>query len=135
ASMLCARGTLAAQVPSDTEMATADAATSAVDAAAVTGFVCFGYPFHPRGKPETLRIAHLAELQVPGLILQGTRDPLGNRDDVAGYEMSPGITVRWLEDGDHDFAPRKRSGITLDAHLTRAAREVSAFAHRVSNQR
>ena len=36
----------------------------------------------------------------PTLILQGERDALGNREDVAGYDLSKAITVHWLGDGD-----------------------------------
>jgi len=82
------------------------------DAAGVKGLLCLGYPFHPAGKPEKLRTAHLETLRTPALIVQGTRDSLGARDEVAGYALSPAIRLHWLEDGDHSFKPRKRSGLT-----------------------
>ena len=41
------------------------------------GLVCLGYPFHPPGKPEQLRTAHLESLTCPALIVQGERDPFG----------------------------------------------------------
>jgi predicted alpha/beta-hydrolase family hydrolase len=65
------------------------------------GLVCFGYPFHPMGKPERTRTEHLAALATPTLILQGTRDPFGTPTDVARYQLSPSIDVNWLEGGDH----------------------------------
>jgi predicted alpha/beta-hydrolase family hydrolase len=43
----------------------------------VKGCMCLGYPFHPPGKPLTLRTEHLASLQTPTLILQGERDTFG----------------------------------------------------------
>ena len=89
--------------------------------AAVRGIICFGYPFHPPGRPERLRTAHLKTLSVPGLILQGERDPFGRPDEVSGYELSPAIRVEWIPDGDHSFKPRKRSGHTLDDNLDLAA--------------
>ena len=49
-------------------------------AGAIAGLLCLGYPFHPPGKPEQLRTAHLAALATPTLICQGTRDPFGTRE-------------------------------------------------------
>ena len=72
--------------------------------------ICLGYPFHPPGRPEKLRTEHLETLDTPSLILQGEHDPLGTRDEVAGYSLSPAIRVAWCPDGDHSFKPRKASG-------------------------
>jgi predicted alpha/beta-hydrolase family hydrolase len=89
------------------------------------GLLCIGYPFHPVGKPEALRTAHLADLRTPALIAQGTRDPFGTREEVAGYALSKTIEILWLEDGDHDLRPRKSvSGFTQKEHLASMAREV-----------
>jgi predicted alpha/beta-hydrolase family hydrolase len=85
-------------------------ASRVADAAGVKGLVCLGYPFHPPGRPERLRTAHLERLRTPTLILQGERDPFGSRDEVADYGLSPAIRLHWLADGDHGLAPRKRSG-------------------------
>jgi predicted alpha/beta-hydrolase family hydrolase len=76
----------------------------------IAGLVCLGYPFHPPGRPEQLRTAHLAALETPALICQGTRDPFGTREEVAGYALSGRIEIFWIEDGDHDLKPRK--GVT-----------------------
>ena len=84
----------------------------------VAGVVCLGYPFHPKGKPDSLRTAHLADLPTSTFIAQGTRDPLGTKEEVAGYSLSDKITLHWLEDGDHDLKPRKSvTGKTLTDHL------------------
>lgn len=48
----------------------------------VAGLLCLGYPFHPIGKPDQLRTAHLAGMKTPTLIVQGTRDLFGTRDEV-----------------------------------------------------
>ncbi|MDE1157317.1 MAG: thioesterase domain-containing protein [Neorhizobium sp.] len=100
----------------------------------VTGLVCLGYPFHPPGKPEQLRTAHLEELKTPTLICQGTRDPFGTSDDVAAYRLSAAIELLWLEDGDHDLKPRKSvSGFTATDHMKTVATSVSAFGLRLSS--
>ncbi|WP_233998925.1 alpha/beta fold hydrolase [Microbulbifer pacificus] len=93
----------------------------------VAGVVCLGYPFHPPGKPESLRTAHLECLESPALIVQGTRDKLGNREEVESYTLSPVIDVQWLDDGDHDFNPRKASGWTQQQHWQSAADRAAAF--------
>jgi predicted alpha/beta-hydrolase family hydrolase len=90
--------------------------------------VCLGYPFHPPEKPDALRTAHLEHLATRTLIVQGTRDPLGSLDEVAGYALSPAITVHWLDDGEHDFRPRKAvSGRTFRQNLEEAADTVARF--------
>ena len=97
------------------------------DEAGVRGLVCIGYPFHPPGQPDRLRTAHLKDLRTPTLIVQGTRDPFGVPEEVAGYELSPAIRVVWMEDGDHSLKPRKSSGHTEKGHLAAAVEEVAGF--------
>ncbi|OAI45766.1 alpha/beta hydrolase [Planctomycetaceae bacterium SCGC AG-212-F19] len=101
------------------------------DEAAVAGLVCLGYPFHPVGKPERLRVEHLRTIKTPTLILQGTRDPFGNRVDVAGYKFSPKVAVHWLEDGNHDFTPRRRSGRTVEQNWAEGVDAIAAFIARL----
>ncbi|HSM41902.1 MAG TPA: alpha/beta family hydrolase, partial [Afifellaceae bacterium] len=94
---------------------------------AITGLVCLGYPFHPPAKPTALRTAHLEKLAVPALICQGTRDPFGTREEVPGYAMSKTIEIAWLEDGDHDFKPRKASGLTQAGNIGTAAATIAKW--------
>ncbi|MCY1456027.1 hypothetical protein D9M71_732190 [compost metagenome] len=89
--------------------------------------VCLGYPFYAAGKPEKPRVAHLAGLKTPTLIVQGERDALGNRQTVEGYELSPAIELCWLEAGDHDLKPLKASGFSQGDHLATAAQRITAF--------
>lgn len=100
------------------------------DDMSVDGLICLGYPFHPAGKPDTLRVAHLQSLRRPGLIVQGTRDRLGSRAEVAGYELAESLELTWLEDGDHDFKPRVSSGYRHDQHLASAIAAVADFIQR-----
>src|SRR5262249_45991170 len=74
-------------------------ASLVADEAGVAGLVCLGYPFHPAGKPQQLRVAHLKTICTPTLIVQGERDTLGNKQEVAGYELSNRIQIHWLTDG------------------------------------
>jgi predicted alpha/beta-hydrolase family hydrolase len=104
-------------------------ASMVADDLRIAGLLCLGYPFHPPAKPEQLRTKHLAELQTPTLIVQGTRDEFGTRDEVKAYTLSKAIEVFWLEDGDHDLKPRKSvSGFSAADHLKNMAAKVSAWA-------
>ena len=107
-------------------------ASMIADDAGVAGLVCLGYPFHPPGKPEKLRTAHLAALRTPTLIVQGTRDPFGKPEEVEGYELSDAIRVLWLEDGDHSFKPRKSSGRTQQQNFDEAVDAIAEFVERLA---
>jgi len=96
-------------------------------AAAVLGCLCLGYPFHPPGKPESLRIAHLETLTQPVLVVQGERDSFGCRTEVEGYVLSSAVQVHWIPDGDHSFKPTKRSGLSESANLQEAIAAADQF--------
>jgi len=97
------------------------------DEVGAAGLVCLGYPFHPPGKPERLRTAHLETIETLGLIVQGTRDPFGTRAEVEGYELSEALRVHWAEDGNHDLAPRKASGRSVADNWSQAMDAVAGF--------
>jgi len=102
-------------------------ASLVVGEAEVDGLVCLGYPFHPAKKPEKLRTEHLYELRTPSLIVQGTRDALGSREEVVSYDLPKAIQLYWLEDGDHDLKPRVKSGYTHQQHMISTADAIAAF--------
>jgi len=91
------------------------------------GCICMGYPFHPPGKPEKLRTAHLESINKPVLILQGERDTFGTREEIGTYDLSVQVQLSYLVDGDHSFKPRKASGYTLDGHLNLAITQTVEF--------
>lgn len=104
-------------------------ASMVADAANVKGLVCLGYPFHGPGKvADEKRLGHLANLKTRALFCQGSRDTLGNREDVAGYTLSPKIALHWLEDGDHGFKPRQKSGLSEAENWNSAIAAIAAFA-------
>ena len=102
-------------------------ASLVADEAGVAGLVCLGYPFHPVGKPDRLRVEHLRTIKTPTLIVQGERDPFGGREGVAGFKLSPTVRVAWMTDGDHSLKPRKSSGRTERQNWEAALAEVAAF--------
>ena len=82
----------------------------------VRGIVFVGFPLHPAGKPSQERAAHLRELDCPMLFLQGTRDELA---DLALLQevlepLGDRVTLKVIEDADHAFHVRARSGRTDD---------------------
>lgn len=93
----------------------------------IKGVVAFGYPFHPSGKPEKLRTEHLPQLTVPMLVLQGSRDKLGDHDLVSGLSLPNLVETKWFEDGDHDLKPRKASGFSHDQHIDQAIELAAKF--------
>jgi predicted alpha/beta-hydrolase family hydrolase len=102
-------------------------ASLVADETKVTGLFCLGYPFHPEGKPDKLRVEHLESIKTPTLILQGERDPFGTQEEVAEYKLSSPIKVVWLKDGDHSFKPRKSSGQTEEQNWEEAVGEITKF--------
>jgi uncharacterized protein len=103
-------------------------ASMVADEMKVRGLICLGYPFHPPGKPDRLRVRHLEALRTPALFLQGTRDTLGRREEVVKYRLSPRIQFCWLEDGDHSFKPRASSGHTEPELFATAIAAAASFA-------
>ena len=101
--------------------------------AGILGLVCLGYPFHPPGRPEKKRLEHLADIATPMLVIQGTRDSLGSKLDVAGYALSRKILIHWLEDGDHSFKPRKSSGRTEEQNWREGVDAVLAWVKKISS--
>ena len=102
-------------------------ASLVADKVGVRGLVCLGYPFHPPGRPEKLRTAHLESLKTPALILQGECDPFGRADEVPRYALSDAVSIAWLPDGDHSFKPRKASGHTEQGNLELAVERICGF--------
>jgi predicted alpha/beta-hydrolase family hydrolase len=105
------------------------------DEAGVAGLVCLGYPFHPTGNADRLRVEHLHGMQTRTLILQGTRDPIGNQEEVKKYRLSPVMTVHWLDDGNHDFTPRKASGRTQSQNWEEAITAAVDFIDKLYSPR
>jgi hypothetical protein len=67
--------------------------------------VLISYPLHPPGRPETLRTAHLPQLEVPCLFVHGTRDPFGTPDELeaATATIPAPVTHEWIDGGRHDL--------------------------------
>lgn len=90
----------------------ASQAQAAEPLANVRGLVFAGFPLHPAGKPSTERAGHLADVRVPMLFLQGTRDTLADLDLIRETTATLGsrATLHVVEGADHSFHVLARSG-------------------------
>jgi len=93
-------------------------ATLLADRLSVQAVFVFGYPFHPIGKPDKLRVDHLLSIKTPIYLFQGERDKFGSREEVVHYALAEQVSINWLGDGDHDLVPRVRSGLSFEKHLS-----------------
>jgi predicted alpha/beta-hydrolase family hydrolase len=78
----------------------------------VDGLAFFGFPLHPAGKPSSDRAKHLADIRIPLLFLQGSRDSLA---EMALLEpvvkgLGPSASLHRVEAADHSFHVPARSG-------------------------
>jgi uncharacterized protein len=80
----------------------------------VRGIVFVGFPLHPAGKPSAERARHLAEVAVPMLFLQGTRDELADLELIRQTTAALGrrATLHIVDGADHSFHVLARSGRT-----------------------
>jgi predicted alpha/beta-hydrolase family hydrolase len=78
----------------------------------VKGLAFFGFPLHPAGKPSADRAKHLADVKIPMLFLQGTRDALAELSLLGPVVKSLGsrATLHLLDGADHSFHVLKSSG-------------------------
>ena len=101
----------------------------------VVGLVFFGFPLHAAGRPSDERGAHLADVNVPMLFLQGTRDKLAELELLTPLcsELGARSTLHVVEGGDHSFHVLKRSGRTDDEVLDEICNAMRAFAEKVGS--
>jgi predicted alpha/beta-hydrolase family hydrolase len=80
----------------------------------VKGLAFFGFPLHAAGRPSAERGAHLADVRLPMLFLQGTRDDLAELTLLEPLltRLEPLPTLHVVQGADHSFHVPKRSGRT-----------------------
>ena len=78
----------------------------------VKGLAFFGFPLHPAGKPSADRAKHLADVKIPMLFLQGTRDALAelNLLQLVVKDLGSRATLHLADGADHSFHVLKSSG-------------------------
>jgi hypothetical protein len=93
----------------------------------VRGLVFLGFPLHAPGKPSDERAAHLAEVRVPMLFLQGSRDEFATLDLLQPMVRKLGklATLELFGDADHSFHVPARTG-RKDAEVREEMLEIAA---------
>jgi len=95
----------------------------------VKGLAFLGFPLHAAKKPSTERAEHLAQVEIPMLFLQGTRDGLADLGLLKPVIAALGAnaTLHEVEGGDHSFAVLKKSGRTNEDALTEVLDALTAW--------
>jgi len=104
-------------------------AADEADPVPALGLALLGYPLHPPGKPDRLRVEHFPRLTMPVLFVSGTRDAFATPDELQreAKKVKGAVSYSWIETGDHGFKPLKASGLTPAEVLTGAAEAVVRF--------
>jgi uncharacterized protein len=78
----------------------------------VRGLVFLGFPLHPAGRPSDERGAHLFDVQIPMLFLQGTRDQFADLPLLRPLvgKLGTRATLKLFQDADHSFHVPARTG-------------------------
>ena len=84
----------------------------AQDVAGLKGIVVLGYPLHPPGQPDKLRVAHLPAITVPVLIVQGEKDAFGAPDEFKPHlkTMKAPVLLHAIAGADHSLTVRSKKG-------------------------
>jgi len=96
----------------------------AQDVAGLKGIVVLGYPLHPPGQPDKLRVAHLPAITVPVLIVQGEKDTFGAPDEFKPHlkTMTAPVLLQAIAGADHSLTVRSKKGADVfDGILTLVA--------------
>jgi hypothetical protein len=93
------------------------------------GLVLLGYPLHPPGKPDQLRVEHFARLHMPVLFASGTRDAFGTPAELRRHarKVKGPVTFHWIDTADHAFKPLRASGLPPQQALDGVAAAVVEF--------
>jgi predicted alpha/beta-hydrolase family hydrolase len=109
----------------------------AADGYACDGLLLLAYPLHPEGKPEKLRDAHLPQIAMPTLCLNGTRDALCRRDLMEEVlpRLRPTFRMHWLDGADHSWHVLKSSGRNDAQVLEEAGQIAEEWLHVIPQER
>lgn len=91
--------------------------------ARLSGLVLVCYPLHPPKKPDTLRVEHFPDIDVPCLFVSGTRDPFGSPDELERWTATIAAPVDhvWIDGARHD----------LKGHDDAVAEHIAGFVSRL----
>jgi uncharacterized protein len=100
----------------------------------VHGLAFLGFPLHPAGRPSQDRGAHLLNVQIPMLFLQGTRDTLASLDQIKPLceELGQRATLKLFVDADHSFHVPARTGRKDAEVISEVIDTFAAWLHNVT---
>ena len=94
---------------------------------AVRGIICFSFPLHPAKKPSTDRAAHLKDVEIPQLWIQGSRDELADLKLTRKVTKAHGIALEVIPGADHGYHVLKSLGVSAAQVLEKVARAARQF--------
>jgi predicted alpha/beta-hydrolase family hydrolase len=99
----------------------------------VRGLAFLAFPLHPVGKPSSDRARHLADVDIPMLFLQGTRDALAELSllEPMVKKLGKSATLHLVKDADHSFHVLKSSGRNDREVMTEVLDAFAAWADRI----
>jgi uncharacterized protein len=85
----------------------------------VRGLIFLGFPLHPAGRPSDERAAHLFQVELPMLFVQGTRDRLADLGllEPLVERLGPRASLRLLQDADHSFRVPARADAAVKREM------------------
>ena len=99
------------------------------------GLLLLAYPLHPPGRPQQLRSAHLPDITVPTLCINGTRDDFCTPSLMADALQTVGANwiMHWIEGADHSFHVLKKSGRNDEDVLREIGSTTSSWLNTISS--
>lgn len=115
-------------------MASHVAARRASAAGPLAGLVFLGYPLHPPGRPDQRRDAHLPDIAVPMLFVQGERDTFGTPDELRPVlkRLTAPVELMVVGGGDHSLAVPRASGRTASEERDTVLDGIVAWVRRTA---
>jgi uncharacterized protein len=103
----------------------------------VRGLAFLGFPLHPAKNPSAVRADHLQDVKIPLLFVQGSRDALADLKLLRALvkRLGRGATLKLLDDADHSFHVRVKSGRDDLQVRTDISTAVVAWAAKLSKRR
>jgi predicted alpha/beta-hydrolase family hydrolase len=100
----------------------------------VRGLIYFGFPLHAAGAPGAERGKHLADIDVPMLFLQGSRDTLADLKLLKPLcrRLGEKAELFVIDGGDHSFHVLKSSGRTDDEVFDHVVQKAAVWMAQVN---
>ncbi|MGM0480614.1 MAG: alpha/beta fold hydrolase [Pseudomonadota bacterium] len=95
--------------------------------AQVKAQIALGFPFFPPRQAHKSRLPELSLSQIPGLILQGTRDPFSKPLLAESVQLPDNWQLQWLTGADHGFSATRAKAAHTPQLWQQAATAIEEF--------